>query len=118
MPGTNPRSKLRRFRVKTNRPALFVMTTVLLTFAIAQPDQLSAESEAKWTVQVGRVDPGAVGLTPSFQVAIYEGLLQALSRSKRFKGILRDGDQKAANATHLRLLKTTVEKYTPGGETR
>ena len=104
--------------MKTSRRALFVMTTVLLTLAIAQPARLSAESAAQWTVQVSRVDPGAVGLTPSFQVAIYENLLQELSKTRRFKGVLRDGDQKAANAPDLLLLKTVVEKYTAGSETR
>jgi hypothetical protein len=104
--------------VKINRPALFVMTTVLLTLAIAQPLRLSAESAAQWTVQVSKVNPGAVGLAPSFQIAIYENLLQELSKTKHFKGVLRDGDQKAANATDLLLLKTAVEKYTAGSETR
>jgi hypothetical protein len=104
--------------VKTDRPALFVMATVLLTLAIAQPAQLSAESAAQWTVQVSKVDPGAVGLTHSFQVAIYENLLRGLGKMKHFKGVLRDGDQKAPNATDLLLLKTVVEKYTAGSETR
>ena len=104
--------------MKTDRPALFVMATILLTLVIAQPARLSAESAAQWTVQVNKVDPGAVGLTPSFQVAIYENLLQELSKTKLFKGVLRDGDRKAANATDLLLLKTVVEKYTAGSETR
>ena len=94
------------------------MTTILLTVAIAQPARLSAESAAQWTVQVSKVNPGAVGLSRSFQVAIYENLLQELSKTKRFKGVLRDGDQKAANATDLLILKTVVEKYTAGSETR
>jgi hypothetical protein len=94
------------------------MTTILLTLVIAQPARLSAGSAAQWTVHVSKVDPGAVGLTPSFQVAIYENLLQELSKTKRFKEVLRDGDQKAANATDLLLLKTVVEKYTAGSETR
>ena len=104
--------------MKTDRPALFVMTTLLLTLAIAQPARLSAERAAQWTVQVSRVNPGAVGLSRSFQVAIYENLLQEVSKINRFKEVLRDGDQKAANATDLLLLKTVVEKYTAGSETR
>ena len=104
--------------MKTDRRALFVTATLLLTLAIAQPARLSAESAAKWTIQVSKVDPGAVGLTRSFQVAIYENLLQELSKTKLFKGVLRDGDQKAANAADLLLLKTVVEKYTAGSETR
>jgi hypothetical protein len=94
------------------------MTTILLTVAIAQPARLSAESAAQWTVQVSKVNPGAVGLSRSFQVAIYENLLQELSKTKRFKGVLRDGDLKATNAPDLLLLKTVIEKYTAGSETR
>lgn len=104
--------------MKTDRRALSVMATTLLTLVIAQPARLSAESGAQWTVQVSKVDPGAVGLPPSFQVAIYENLLQELSKTKRFKGVLRDGDRKAANATDLVLLKTVVEKYAAGSETQ
>src|SRR3984893_14932422 len=112
------RSKLRRSRMKTNRPAFLIMTGILLTFAIARPARLSAASAAQWTLQVSKVDSGAVGLTPSFRVAIYENLLQELSKTKRFKEVLRDGDQKAMNATNLLLLRTTVKKYTEGSETR
>lgn len=104
--------------MKTNRPAFLIMTGILLTLAIARPARLSAQSAAQWTVQVSKVDSGAVGLTPSFRVAIYENLLQELSKTKRFKEVLRDGDQKAMNATNLLLLRTTVEKYTEGSETR
>ena len=104
--------------MKTNRPAFLIMTGILLTFAIARPARLSAESAAQWTLQVSKVDSGAVGLTPSFRVAIYENLLQELSKTKRFKEVLRDGDQKAMNATNLLLLRTTVKKYTEGSETR
>ena len=104
--------------MKTNRPAFLIMTGILLTLAIARPARLSAESAAQWTVQVSKVDSGAVGLTPSFRVAIYENLLQELSKTKRFKEVLRDGDQKAMNATNLLLLRTTVKKYTEGSETR
>jgi len=118
MPGTNPRSKLRRRQVKTSRLALFVMTTFLLTLAIAQPARLSAESAVQWTVQVSKVNPGTVGLSRSFQVAIYENLLQEVSKMNRFKEVLREGDQKAANTPDLLLLKTVVEKYTAGSETR
>ena len=104
--------------MKTDRSLSFVVATVLLTLAIGQSARLSAESAGQWTVQVRKVDPGAVGLPTSFQVAIYENLLQELSKTKRFKGVLRDGDQEAANATHLVLLKTVVHKYAPGSETR
>jgi hypothetical protein len=76
---------------------------------------LSAES---WSVQVDKVDASDVNLEPAFQVAIYESLLDELSKTKRFKQVLREGNRNAGDVTDLLILKTTIQKYTPGSETR
>jgi hypothetical protein len=73
---------------------------------------------ALWSVQVDKVDPGDVNLSPSFQIAIYESLLNELGKSKQFKQVVRDGDRNAADISDLLILKTTVEKYTAGSETK
>jgi hypothetical protein len=71
-----------------------------------------------WSVQVDRVDPGDVGLDPSFGAAIYENLLEELTKTEQFKQVFRSGDRNANNLPGLLILKTTVQKYTPGSETR
>src|SRR3984893_3606507 len=71
-----------------------------------------------WSVQVDRVDPGDVGLDPSFGAAIYENLLEELTKTDQFKQVFRSGDRNANDVPGLLLLKTTVQKYTPGSETR
>ena len=71
-----------------------------------------------WSVQVDRVDPGDVGLDPSFGAAIYENLLEELTKTEQFKQVFRSGDRNANSAPGLLILKTTVQKYTPGSETR
>jgi len=71
-----------------------------------------------WSVQVDRVDPGDVGLDPSFGAAIYENLLEELAKTEQFKQVYRSGDRNANDAPGLLILKTTVQKYTPGSETR
>jgi hypothetical protein len=38
--------------------------------------------------------------------------------SSAIPAVFRDGDAKASEFPNLLLLKTTVEKYTPGSETR
>ena len=76
---------------------------------------VSAES---WSVQVDKVDAGDVNLEPAFQIAIYESLLEQLGKTKRFKQVLRDGDRNAGDVADLLILKTTIQKYTPGSETR
>ena len=71
-----------------------------------------------WSLQVDRVDPGDVGLDPSFGAAIYENLLEELTKREQFKQVFRSGDRNANDVPGLLILKTTVQKYTPGSETR
>jgi hypothetical protein len=86
--------------------------------ADVKPSDASSGPANEWSVQVERIDPGQLDLTPSFQVAIYENLLQELNKTKRFKQVLREGDGKAGELPKLLILKTTVLKYTRGSETR
>ena len=71
-----------------------------------------------WSVQVDRVDPGEVGLEPSFGAAIYENLLEELAKTEQFKQLFRSGDRNANDVSSLLILKTTVQNYMPGSETR
>jgi hypothetical protein len=71
-----------------------------------------------WSVQVDRVDRGDVGLQPSFGAAIYENLLEELTKTKQFAQSFRDGNRNANDVSSILTLKTTVQKYTPGSETR
>jgi hypothetical protein len=109
--------------MKTGKPvSLLVLALVIPTITIALPPHLSAKTETasslQWSLQVAMIDPGDVGLEPSFQIAIYESLLDELSKRKQFKQVLRDGDRNASNVSDLLIVKTTVEKYTAGSETQ
>jgi len=114
--------------VKANKSILWLVATAcMITVTVARPSRLSAQetsaathtsSAAPWSVQVDKVDPGDVNLEPSFQIAIYESLLAELSKTKQFNQIFRSGDRNASDVADLLILKTTVQKYTPGSETR
>jgi len=117
--------------VKTSKRLLTLLAVVIVMIAAAHPPQLPAQAAAampsggsnsstaaQWSVLVAKVNPGDVNLALSFQVAIYESVLDELSKTKRFKQVLRDGDRSASDASDLLILKTTVQKYTPGSETR
>jgi hypothetical protein len=86
--------------------------------ADVKPSDARNNPAKEWSVQVERIDPGHLDLTPSFQVAIYENLLQELSKTKRFKQVFREGESKARELPNLLILKTTVVKYTRGSETQ
>jgi hypothetical protein len=72
----------------------------------------------EWSVQVEKIDPGATTLDPSFSDAIYENILEELPKSKQFKRVFRSGDRNANDASGVLVLKTLVEKYSAGSETR
>jgi len=86
------------------------------------PTQSSPEeplkSEQQWSVQVDRIDPGATTLDACFSDAIYESMLEELPKSKQFKHVFRSGDRNANDASTVLVLKTLVDKYSPGSETR
>jgi hypothetical protein len=78
----------------------------------------SLKAAEEWSVQVEKIDPGATTLDPSFSDAIYENILQELPKSKRFTHVFRSGDSNANDVAGTLVLKTLVEKYSPGSETR
>lgn len=86
--------------------------------AATNPSGANSGSGTQWSVQVERIAPGDLDIAKSFQVAIYENLLEELGKTKRFNQVFRDGDSKAGEIPNLLVLKTTVDKYTAGSETR
>jgi len=102
--------------MKANKTATLGIA-ILLTFWGSQlplPGQTSAA--AQWSVQVDNIDPGDVNIEPAFIVAIYENLLVELAKEKQFKQVYRKGDRNATGP--MLILKTTVQKYSPGSETK
>ena len=78
----------------------------------------SEASSTLWSVQIDQVDPGNLDLASSLQIAIYENLVEELKKRKQFLQVFREGDLNSSEVPNLLVLKTTVEKYTPGSETR
>src|SRR5882762_7137773 len=117
--------------MKTSKCNLSIACVVaLVVIILALPGRLAGQTAAakspagngtsgpRWSVQVDQVDPGNPDLAYSFQIAIYENLVVELNKTKQFEQVFRDGDVRAGEFPNLLVLKTTVEKYTPGSETR
>jgi len=104
---------------KTSATAL---SAIALLIQIALPPRILAEhrdpAAAQWNVKVEKVDAGDVNLESAFQVAIYENLLVELSKTRTFKHVFRSGDHNTDSLHDLLILKTKVESYTPGSETK
>ena len=117
--------------MKTNKMNSWIFCLAAsLTIAVACSGCLAAQTAAvkssgaskgsgtKWSVQIERIDPVQVELAHSFQVAIYENLIEELNKTRQFKYVVRQGDDKASDIPDLLILKTTVLKYTAGSETK
>ena len=106
-----------------NRAVSWQLITVALVIGVsALTPPLFAESNrsgvARWDVAVEEVDAGGVSLAPEFEVAIYENLVDELVKTRQFSRVLRTGDHALNDDPALLRLKTTVESYTPGSETK
>jgi len=91
--------------------SLGIAILLALSVAHAKPPAVS-----QWSVQVDKIEPGDVNIEPAFIVAIYENLLVELTKKGEFKQVFRSGDKNATGP--LLVLKTTVQKYSPGSETK
>ena len=113
------------------RVSRFVIAVAIMTTAVAHPPLLSAQTAAtelsapgknshtpQWSVQVKMIDPGDVDISASFQIGIYESLMDEVSKTKRFRQVLRDGERTSSAVPDLLILRTTVEKYAAGSETQ
>lgn len=107
--------------MKTSRTNLGMLVALASVLYFAGPSRASAQPKTQapeWNVEVDRVSPGEASIDPAFQVAIYESLVDEVAKTKRFKQVFRSGNRKASEAADVLILKTTVEKYTAGSETR
>jgi len=101
------------------------LTAVAIGIAIAQfvlrVPALAGVNDGRvpqWKVEVNPIDAGGSSIAPEFKISIYENLVTELTKSKQFSAVLRSGDSGANGVSNLLILKTTVESYAPGSETR
>jgi hypothetical protein len=115
--------------MKTNKLSSIALTAAIVAITVALSSRARCQAVAvqpagggttsgQWSVQVDQVDSDSVDLAYSFQIAIYENLVDELNKTKRFEHVFRDGDRRAGEVPNLLVLKTTVEKYAQGSETR
>jgi hypothetical protein len=120
-----------RSKLRSRAVAVLILLLSGLQFQLFVPTALAQDSTGgkngtagkdgnaqQWSVQVDKVDPGDVIIERSFRDAIYENLLEELAKTKQFKQLYRSGDRNAKDVPRLLILKTTVQAYAPGSETR
>jgi hypothetical protein len=98
---------------------LYVSTALAQDSTVGKNGTAGKSGDAQqWSVQVEKINPGDVVIERSFRDAIYENLLEELAKTKQFKQLYRSGDRNAKDVPRLLILKTTVQAFTPGSETK
>src|SRR5262245_49266755 len=112
----------RRLPVTTNSFRLRAALAAVLFTQMTSLNSLAASPHiapgSQWSIEVEKVEPGSTNVDPAFSAAIYENLVEELSKSKQFNQVFRTGDPNATGAQHLAVLATKVQSYTAGSETK
>ena len=69
-------------------------------------------------IQIEQVDAGDVLIPMEFRVAIYESLLDRVHNTSKFKQVFRGGDKQADGVQDLVTLKTKIEGFQEGSQTK
>jgi hypothetical protein len=69
-------------------------------------------------IQIEQVDAGDVLIPMEFRVAIYESLLDRVRHTSKFKQVFRGGDRQADGVQDLVTLKTKIEGFQEGSQTK
>jgi len=78
-----------------------------------KPQKLSASA-----IQIEPIEAGDSTIPPEFRFAIYERLIERVSKDGAFQKVYRSGDQEAKNVADLVTLRTKVGKFTEGSQLR
>ncbi|HEY6391184.1 MAG TPA: hypothetical protein VIX89_07900 [Bryobacteraceae bacterium] len=90
---------------------------LLLACAMLSVSAGRAEDKAS-AIRIEQVDAGDVAIPMEFRVAIYESLLDRVHQSAKFKQVFRSGDRQADGIPDLVTLKTKIEKFQEGSQTK
>ena len=79
----------------------------------AKPPKLSASA-----IQIEPIEAGDITIPAEFRFAIYERLIERVSKDGTFHKVYRSGDREAANVADLVILRTKVGKFKEGSQFR
>ena len=96
----------------------FVAWAVLLVSVAHAEAQSGAGKTSVSAIQIEQVDAGDVLIPMEFRVAIYESLLDRVHNTSKFKQVFRGGDRQADSVQDLVTLKTKIEGFQEGSQTK
>jgi hypothetical protein len=98
---------------------LLIVASAMLFGSLAQAqDKSTAAKPSPSAIRIEQVDAGDVLIPMEFRVAIYESLLDRVRQTAKFKQVYRSGDRQADGVEDLVTLKTKIEKFQEGSQTK
>jgi hypothetical protein len=100
------------------RRLLVVACAICLASAALAEDKKAAPKLSASAIRIEQVDAGDVVIPMEFRAAIYESLLDRIRQTQKFKQVFRSGDRRADGVPDLVTLKTKIEKFQEGSQTK
>jgi len=100
------------------RRSLIVACAILFVSLAQAEDKSSSSKLSASAIRIEQVDAGDVLIPMEFRVAIYESLLDLVRQTAKFKQVYRAGDRQADSVQDLVTLKTKIEKFQEGSQTK
>ena len=100
------------------RRSLIVACAILFVSLAQAEDKSSSSKLSASAIRIEQVDAGDVLIPMEFRVAIYESLLDRVRQTAKFKQVYRAGDRQADSVQDLVTLKTKIEKFQEGSQTK
>ena len=97
---------------------LLVAFALLLVSLGRAEDKNAKPKLSASAIRIEQVDAGDVVIPMEFRVAIYESLLDRVRQGQKFKQVFRSGDRQADSVQGLVTLKTKIEKFQEGSQTK
>ena len=94
--------------------AFLVLGAILLPQTAS--GQISGEKVNSSAVLIEPVRSEGVVISPEFRVAIYENLVEEVSKTGEFQHVYRSGDRRATDVQDLLILRTRVESFKRGSQ--
>ena len=97
----------------------FTAALALGSFASAQDAKKADTKPAQIktpALEIKKIDPGDVKISPAFLIALYEHLIAEVTKTGKITKILRDGDKEAATTKDIVRLQCIVTEFKEGSQ--
>ena len=110
-----------RILIRVLMAAMLTLLTGVAAFAkekTAAKPAAATPAATPWAVQIEPVSAEEGSLPPDFAMAIYERLIEDVTKTNKFQQVFRSGDRRATDVPNRLILTIKLEKFKRGNQTK